>query len=201
MRKTAESFYKNLLNIFPLVKVTDKENNILDFYEGIERASSLVISQADSGHKLMFIGNGASAAISSHMATDFGIHTGIRAMAFNDSVLLTCVSNDYSFQHVFEKPIEMFADQGDILFAISSSGESENILLGVKAAKAKSVEIITLSGFDENNPLRKTGEVNFYVPASQYGYVEVIHHSLCHCLLDIIIKNKQKLKDTAEGNE
>ena len=96
----------------------------------------------------MFIGNGASVAISSHMATDYWINGGIRAVAFNDSSLLTCISNDYGYKYVFEKSIEMFADNGDILFAISSSGKSENICIkGVHTAKARECNAITLSGF------------------------------------------------------
>src|SRR3972149_4128291 len=91
---------------------------------------------------------------------------------------------------VLKKPIGMFADPGDILVAISSSGKSENILLGVTAAQLKGCSVITLSGFDENNPLSSQGECNFYVPSKSYGHVEVIHHSICHCILDTILMKK-----------
>ena len=112
-------------------------------------------------------------------------------MAFNDSALLTCVSNDYGYEHVFEKPVEMFADTGDLLIAISSSGKSQNILRAVGAARLKNAKMITLSGFDEDNPLRSMGDLNFYVPSPSYGPVEVVHHSICHCLLDVVIREKQ----------
>jgi len=166
----------------------------LDFYNGIEKAGNLIKSCADSGNKIMFIGNGASASISSHMATDFFKNGGIRALAFNDSSLLTCISNDFGYKYVFSKPIESFADNDDIVFAISSSGESENILEGVKAARSRGCNIITLSGFREENRLSTTGDINFYVPSQKYGPVEVIHHSICHCVLDMIVsfKNRQK---------
>jgi len=140
----------------------------------------------------MFIGNGASAAISSHMSTDFWRNIGIRAVAFNDISLLTCISNDYGYKHVFEKPIEMFAEKGDVLIAISSSGKSENILLGVKPAKVKGCKVITLSGFDKNNPLSSLGNYNFYAPSQSYGPVEIIHHSICHCILNSIMLFKEK---------
>jgi D-sedoheptulose 7-phosphate isomerase len=84
----------------------------------------------------------------------------------------------------------MFADEGDVLVAISSSGRSENILLGVQAAKSKGCRIVTISGFDENNPLASLGEINFYVPSKAYGPVEVLHHSICHCIIDSIMKVK-----------
>ena len=138
----------------------------------------------------MFIGNGASAAISSHIATDFLKNGRIRAIAFNDSTLLTCISNDIGYEHVFEKPIEMFADEGDVLFAISSSGRSENVLRGVRAARTRKCRVITLSGFDSDNPLFLLGDINFYVPAQSYGPVEIIHHSICHCILDVIMKKR-----------
>lgn len=114
----------------------------------------------------------------------------MRAIAFNDACLLTCISNDFGYQYVFEKPIEMFAAVDDILVAISSSGRSENILRGVGAAKNKGCNIITMSGFDPDNPLRSTGNINFYVPSHSYGYVEISHLSLCHYIVDTIIGRK-----------
>jgi D-sedoheptulose 7-phosphate isomerase len=128
-----ESYYKTLSLLFNSIKVTDREGNEIEFFHGIGNVCSLIRLKADSGCKLMFIGNGASAAISSHMATDCWKNGGIRA------VLLTCVSNDYGYKYVFEKPIEMFADNGDILFANSSSGKSENILKVFTPQKQESV--------------------------------------------------------------
>jgi D-sedoheptulose 7-phosphate isomerase len=121
------------------------------------------------------------------MAIDFWKNGGIRALAFNDASLITCIGNDFGYAHVFEKPIGMFADAGDVLFAISSSGRSENILNGVRAAASRGASVVTLSGFTRDNPLRGMGEVNFYVPVSHYGHVEVIHQYICHCVLDTIM--------------
>ena len=192
MRVLAEKYYNTLLGLKDRLQVTEAGGNPLDLYEGIERACHLIKSQAQGGSKLIFIGNGASAAISSHMATDFWKNGGIRALAFNDSSLLTCVGNDYGYEQLFEKPIEMFSDPGDILLAISSSGKSANILKGVKAARERNCHIITLSGFQPENPLRLLGDLNFYVPAKAYGPVEILHHSICHCLLDVICEIKEK---------
>jgi D-sedoheptulose 7-phosphate isomerase len=99
---------------------------------------------------------------------------------------LTCISNDYGYEHVFEKPIEIFSQKEDIIFAISSSGESENIVRGVNAARLKECSVITLSGFKDDNRLCTMGDINFYVSSGKYGLVEVIHHSICHCILDTI---------------
>jgi D-sedoheptulose 7-phosphate isomerase len=108
-------------------------------------------------------------------------------VSFNDGALLTCVGNDFGYPHVFEKPIEMFADAGDVLVAISSSGRSENILRAAQAGTRTGCRVITLSGFGPENPLRRLGEVNFYLPSDSYGLVEITHLAICHCILDTII--------------
>jgi len=190
MNEYAKNYYGFLADLMNSVKFISNERNNIDFYEGIEMVCNLILTQANSGHKLVFIGNGASAAISSHMSTDFWKTCGIRAIAFNDSSLLTCLGNDFGYEYIFEKSIEMFADPGDILIAISSSGKSENILRGVNSAKSKECSVITLSGFKDDNPLSSAGDFNFYVPAQEYGPVEVIHHSICHCILDAISNDK-----------
>lgn len=190
MREFAENYHKNLFGCVSSIKVTNKNAEKLTFSQGIEMIDGLILSQVNSGHKIIFIGNGGSAAIAGHMAIDFWKNGGMRAISFNDGPLLTCIGNDYGYKYVFEKPIGMFADPGDILVAISSSGKSENILLGVKAAQLKGCSVMTLSGFDENNPLSSQGECNFYVPSKSYGHVEVIHHSICHCILDSIMTEK-----------
>ncbi|MDA8434308.1 MAG: SIS domain-containing protein [Nitrospiraceae bacterium] len=169
--------------------VTGADGKATDFAVGVDAVIDLILSLRE-GCKVMFIGNGGSAAISSHMAVDFWKNGRIRAVAFNDSSLLTCVGNDCGYDNIFEKPIEMFADGGDILFAISSSGRSENILRGVRAARTKDCKVVTLSGFDNHNPLTSMGDYNFYVPSHAYGPVEVIHHSICHCILDAVIRGR-----------
>lgn len=188
MKDIAERYYRSLLTGLNTVKVTDKKDKELDFYHGIEVACSLIKSQVESGCKLIFIGNGASAAISSHMAADFLKSGGMSTITFNDGSLLTCMGNDYGYKHVFEKPIKISANKGDVLIAISSSGQSENILLAVRAAQNKGCKVITLSGFKPDNPLSSLGNVNFYVPVKSYGPVEIVHHSICHCMLDTIVK-------------
>ncbi|MFZ3089120.1 MAG: SIS domain-containing protein [Nitrospirota bacterium] len=190
MREFAENYYNNLFNFANAIQVTDSKGKRLPFSHGIEDVGSLIMGQTNSGQKVIFIGNGGSAAIASHMAIDFWKNGGMKAISFNDGPQLTCLGNDYGYKHVFEKPIDMFADAGDILIAISSSGKSENILLGVQAARTKGCRVVTISGFEEDNPLSSLGEINFYVPSKAYGPVEVLHHSICHCIIDTIMKVK-----------
>ena len=103
--------------------------------------------------------------------------------------------NDYGYAHVFEKPIEFFANHNDIVFTISSSGRSKNILRAADAALKKGCALITLTGFDENNLLRPLGSFNFYVPSHEYGYVEVIHQYICHWILDVVIEERKVLSE------
>jgi len=196
IRKEINSYYETLRRLTNNITVTDKAGKDLDFESGLGKTVTLITTCGKRGKKLMFIGNGASASIASHMAADFWKNSKIRATAFNDAALLTCISNDFGYNQVFEKPIEMFANPGDILVAISSSGKSENIIRGVRMALSKGCKVISLSGFKKNNALHSLGGINFYVPSSSYGQVEVMHHSICHCMLDTIVSGfgKGRLK-------
>jgi len=190
MQDIIKRYHSNFKNLIDSIKVTDIQGRDLHFYYGIESTCSLIKSRPNNGNKLIFIGNGGSAAIASHMAIDFWKNGGIKAISFNDGSLLTCVGNDFGYRHIFEKPIEMFAEKGDTLFAISSSGKSENILRGVDAARRQGCNIVSLSGFDSDNPLSVKGNFNFYAPMSEYGPVEVVHQYICHCILDVIMSNR-----------
>lgn len=142
------------------------------------------------GKKLMFIGNGGSAGIAMHALADYANAGGFKTADFYNPALLTCMANDYGYENVFAKPVEMFAELGDMLFAISSSGQSPNIINACRAASGKKCYVITFSGFSPDNPLRKLGRMNFYVPSSHYGFVELAHQTLIHCILDLFIRNK-----------
>lgn len=198
MRKYIKEYFANLETMFSAIAASDIDGCSYEFDKAVDSSINMIINVGAADKKLLFIGNGASASIASHMASDFWKNVGIKARTFNDSSLLTSVSNDCGYSHVFEKPIEMFADCGDILIAISSSGKSENILRGVFAAREKGLKVITFSGFNQDNPLRKLGDINFYVPISEYGPVEIIHSAICHCLVDVINKNKKQLTEKAE---
>ena len=187
---TPSAYLREVGRALVAVEVTDGEGRGLGLEEGLERAVAILLGQTRQGLKVMFIGNGASAAIGSHQALDYWKNGGMRAVTFNDLALLTAVSNDFSYAEVFEKPIQMFADAGDVLLAISSSGRSENILRGADAARKRGCRVVTFSGFRPDNPLRSRGELNFYVPSMAYGHVEVTHLALSHTLVDTIIDRR-----------
>ena len=166
------------------IVVTDAAQNKIEFAKAVETIVSMLKDVQAKNKKLMLVGNGGSASICSHMSVDYWKNGNIKATAFNDSSLLTTVSNDYSFAEVFSKTIEMFAEEGDMLYCISSSGKSVNILNATDAALKKKCSVITFSGFAEDNPLRKKGIINFHVPAFSYGYCEILHLFIIHAILD-----------------
>jgi len=190
MREGILRYFENLATLFFSVEVTDRHQERVELSKGLLTATELIVTQTATGRKVMFIGNGGSAAIASHQAVDYWKNGGMRAIAFNDSSLLTCISNDFGYPQVFVKPVEMFADPGDVLVAISSSGRSENILSAVNAARKKGCKVITMSGFAADTPLRLGGDLNFYVASDSYGYVEIVHLTLCHCILDTIMSRR-----------
>jgi D-sedoheptulose 7-phosphate isomerase len=190
MPDVVKSYLDNTVALLrSIAALVDGEN--ADLPTGIRRSCRLLRELSRRRKKVMFVGNGGSAGIAGHMAVDFWKNGGIKALAFNDSSLLTCVSNDCGYEQVFARPIGMFAEAGDLLIAISSSGRSPNILKAVKAAKSKKCRVITLSGFKADNPLRLMGDINFYVPSSEYGPVEVLHQFLCHYILDIYLTERK----------
>ena len=192
LKKTTETYYNRLSNLLQNIQATRNDKEKWSFSSAVEYVCQLAMAQTAAGRKIIFIGNGASASMSSHMATDYWKNGGMRAVAFNDAALLTCISNDCGYENVFGKPLEMFTDNGDILFAISSSGASENILKGVLAARKMDARVVTFSGFEPDNPLRSMGDVNFFIPDGNYGPVEVAHLSIVHCILDAIIESKEQ---------
>ncbi len=166
------------------VTVTDDQQVSMHLDAAADRAVQLILAARTSGKKVLLIGNGGSAAIVSHLHNDLTKAVGVRTLVFNEQPLLTALANDEGYASIFERPIAMWADTGDVLIAVSSSGRSENILRGTQAALDAGARVITLSGFQSANPLRALGQLNLYVPSSHYGLVEQAHSVLTHYLSD-----------------
>jgi len=179
------SSYFNVLGNLPLATVATSENKAIPLQSAYDILTRRVRETHDKGNKLMFIGNGGSAGISSHMAIDYSKNGGIRSTAFNDGAALTCLGNDLGYEHVFAKQVDLHARAGDMLVAISSSGKSANILNAVGVARERGCFVLTLSGFTPQNPLRALGDINLYVNSGEYGFVEITHLALIHAILDL----------------
>lgn len=129
------------------------------------------------------IGNGGSAAICAHVATDM-LKAGYSAFLVGDIASITMLANDEGFENVYCNPLKLHGRPGDTLLAISSSGKSENILHATRVARQSRMGIVTFSGFDSNNPLRAMGDINYYIPSSNYGIVELATLTILHAIVN-----------------
>jgi D-sedoheptulose 7-phosphate isomerase len=187
VREALDQYFGALAELLRGAEATDRAANKMALHRGCECVRESAHEAHDAGNKIIFVGNGGSASIASHLAIDFSKNGGLRSLAFNDAAALTCLSNDLGYENVFSKQIDFHAHPGDLLIAISSSGRSPNILSAVKAARGRNCKIVTYSGFTEDNDLRRMGDINFYVRSREYGFIEIAHLALCHAILDIDI--------------
>lgn len=154
--------------------------------------SDWVIDLETEHRTIYLIGNGASASMASHYAADLAKNAGLHTEVFSDLSLITAISNDMGYEYVFAEPLRRRGQKGDILIAISSSGESENILNATKSARALMMKSITLSAMSPDNLLRTLGDLNAYVPADSYGHSETCHAAILHHLMDLVLLKTSK---------
>ena len=179
---TVTDYLQNLSQLMLQVRVTDLAGTTLSLEEGAERAVRMIIDVSSASRKIMLAGNGGSSAIVSHAQNDLSESGGVRAMVFTEQPVLTARANDHGYGSVFERPIQLWAEPEDLLLTVSSSGKSENILRALHMARKKRCKLMTFSGFSPDNPSRRLGDLNFYVPSSVYAYVESAHTALIHFL-------------------
>lgn len=163
--------------------------------EALTRIADAFLQAREEGRRIFFIGNGGSAATASHFASDIGIGTccpekPFKAVCLTDNVaVLTALGNDYGFEDVFVRQLSLVMESGDLLLAISASGNSPNILKAVEWANERSRLTIGLTGFDGGR-LRRMCRVNLHVASEQgeYGPVENMHLIVNHLLMAYLMK-------------
>ncbi|MBF0118509.1 MAG: SIS domain-containing protein [Desulfobacterales bacterium] len=138
----------------------------------------------DNRKSVYLVGNGASASMASHMAADLGKNGGVSTEVFTDMSLITAIANDISYDEVFAEPLKRKMVEGDMLVAISSSGNSPNVVKACSAAKALKGIVITISALRNDNKIRQMGDLNFYVPCTTYGMAESCHAAILHFWID-----------------
>jgi D-sedoheptulose 7-phosphate isomerase len=181
------SYINSVSSALDKILATDLDGNILENEKGLSLWCDMTRDLKKSRRTMYFIGNGASAMMASHMAADASKNGEFRCLAFNDAALMTAVSNDISYEHSFAMPLKRFANSGDILVTISSSGNSPNIIKAIETARELGLKVVTISGMAPDNKSRKMGNLNFYIPGKTYGIVETSHLVLLHCWLDKFI--------------
>ena len=156
------------------------------YAEGMQGLVGLFSRVKCQGKQVFFIGNGGSAAIASHMTADFMKNGGMKTYSLYDSSVTTCMGNDYGYEFIFSRPLEFLGNPGDLLVAVSSSGNSPNIINAVRAAAKKQMQVVTFSGFERENKINGMGRYNVYVPCSSYGIVESVHNLMLQQIVDMI---------------
>lgn len=180
MNKTLFSSTRELTAVITAGEFTDRSGRSLEAEEFVMACHEQMRVARAKDRLVFLLGNGGSAAIASHIRTDFVNSAKMRAVTLHESSVLTCFSNDYGYERAYERQICTMARDGDMLIAVSSSGKSSNILNAVDAATDMGCIVLTLSGFGYDNPLRTCGDLNAWLNSSDYGLVEIGHLFLLH---------------------
>ncbi|MGT2430499.1 phosphoheptose isomerase [Cupriavidus basilensis] len=158
----------------------------------IATAIERLVGALTSGNKILVCGNGGSASDAQHFAADLigrfeRERPGLAAIALTtDSSILTAIGNDYDFSLVFSKQVEALGQPGDVLLAISTSGNAANVLAAVQAAKQRDMSVVALTGMGggELAGLLDEFDVNLCVPSERAPRIQEVHLLTLHCLCD-----------------
>jgi D-sedoheptulose 7-phosphate isomerase len=154
-------------------------------------AAAAILAASTGGSKVLVFGNGGSAADAQHLATDLvgrfqRERRALAAVALTaDSSLLTAVANDYAFDRVFVRQIEALGIRGDLAFGISTSGRSTNVVEGLRAARARGLRTIALTGRD-GGPAGALADIHINVPDPSTARVQEAHRTLIHAICELV---------------
>jgi len=172
----------------------------VDLEDGCYVAGKIINSTIEKDANIWWVGNGGSAAICSHLSQDMLNKLDARSLYPGDASLMTCMSNDFGYQNVYLQPLEKLVKPKDLLIAISSSGNSENILLCAEMALKRGMNLITLSGFKDDNRLwNMESNLSFFVPADLFGIVELSHEAILHGIIESLWLEKRDSVITASA--
>ena len=158
----------------------------------LERAAAILVEAYLRGARIFSCGNGGSASIANHMQCDHvkGVRTGTglspHVLSLSTNVeLLTAIANDTGYENIFVHQLQSQSEPGDVLFAVSSSGRSPNIVRALTWARDHGLRTIAFTGFD-GGAARTTAEVSVHVDCTNYGIVEDLHQAVMHALAQYI---------------
>lgn len=156
--------------------------------DAIENASKLMVDAINSGNKIISCGNGGSMSDAMHFAEEMsgrfrGDRRALPAVSISDPTHISCVANDYGYEFIFSRYVEALGNKGDVLLAISTSGNSVNVLKAAEAAKQKGMLVIALTGKD-GGKLKTVSDIEIRAPYSEFAdRVQEIHIKIIHCLI------------------
>ena len=155
----------------------------------IDKSVELILDCKKNNGKVYIVGKGGSSSMASHVSVDFAKVANVPSDTFNNANLISCFANDYGHDNWVKEAIKAYTNQNDILILISSSGTSNNILNAAKYCRNNSIDLITLSGFNKDNELSKLGKINFHIDSKSYNHIEMAHHIILLCIVDIFAEN------------
>lgn len=179
------------------LEARDKGGRALEVNGALARWRHWTLKVQQEKKRAFLIGNGASASMASHVAADLSKNAMLSAEVFSDLSLITAIANDLSYEEVFAEPLRRRMSPGDLLVAISSSGNSPNILRAAETAKELEGTVVTLSAMGPTNALRRLGDLNFYVDARTYGLAETVHAAILHYWIDRVIEGVEESRNVA----
>lgn len=159
----------------------------------IEQVASTCIEALKNGNKIMFCGNGGSAADSQHLAAELVGRYKMNRPAMNaialtvDTSILTAVGNDYGYDTIFERQVEGLGKEGDILIGLSTSGNSKNVLLAFDMAKKKGIKTISMTGHS-GGKMKEVADFYINVPSDVTNNIQEMHIAVGHLLCGVIEK-------------
>ena len=142
--------------------------------------------------KVMIFGNGAGASIASHFANDLTNASRIKAMSYDNTAQITCLSNDYQFKHWIKKTIEFYANKNDLVILLSASGNSQNMINAARFCKTKKINYFSITGFKKNNKLNKNSTNKIWINSMVYNFVEMGQLFILLTVVDFFSKNRKK---------
>ncbi len=187
-----KDFFNSLNDILSKLSFSDASGKELTVEQGFALWNNKTLEAKKDRRYLYFIGNGASASLSSHFSADLAKNAQILTQVFTDMALITAMANDESYEDVFARPLADRGRQGDILISISSSGNSTNIVKAIQIAKEMEIFVVTLSAMQKDNYSRLNGDLNVYVPAPTFGLAESAHAAILHHWTDAILHINKK---------
>lgn len=173
-----------------LESIQVKEELMRTHITQIVKIVNLVIDSLKKGHKIIFFGNGGSAADSQHLAAEFvgrfkKDRKALAAIALTtDTSILTSLANDYGFEVIFAKQIEALGNKGDVAIGISTSGKAKNVILAIKRAKEMNLKTIALTGGD-GGPLAKSADITLIAPSVVTARIQETHITIGHIICEL----------------